>query len=288
MAVERAFTFECRGQPLVGICTDPGGDSPLGVLVVVGGPQYRVGCHRQFVLLARSIARRSVPAMRFDYRGMGDSGGEVQTFLDAGPDIPAAIDTFRAACPSVERVVLWGLCDAASASLLYWHATRDARVAGMMLLNPWISSDGKFAQAQIRQSMQRIMERDFWLKVFRGGIDIAGAVRKLASAAVSAAGRQPESATTEASFQARMAAGLATFDSPVLIVLSGQDLVAVEFAEQTRADSQWNALVARANVEQKEIPEADHTFSESACREHVETLMGEWLERSFALQTESS
>ena len=42
-----------------------------GMLIVVGGPQYRAGSHRQFTLLARDVAATGVPTMRFDYRGMG-------------------------------------------------------------------------------------------------------------------------------------------------------------------------------------------------------------------------
>src|SRR5690349_24048098 len=51
-----------------------------GVLLVVGGPQYRVGSHRQFALLCRRLAGRGVPALRFDYRGMGDADGAARTF----------------------------------------------------------------------------------------------------------------------------------------------------------------------------------------------------------------
>ena len=46
--------------------------------------------------------------MRFDYRGMGDAGGEARSFEDVSADIAAAIAAFRRACPAVERVVLWG------------------------------------------------------------------------------------------------------------------------------------------------------------------------------------
>ena len=136
--MERALTFNCAGEQLVAVVSEPGGTPALGVLVLVGGPQYRVGSHRQFLLLARRLARDGFPTMRFDYRGMGDSTGTPTTFEDTVPDIAAAIVAFKAACPTVQRIVLWGLCDAASAALLYWKATRDARVAGMVLLNPWI------------------------------------------------------------------------------------------------------------------------------------------------------
>jgi alpha/beta superfamily hydrolase len=95
-----------------------------GVLVVVGGPQYRVGSHRQFLLLSRRLASEGYPVMRFDYRGMGDGGGAMRSFEDVSADIGAAIEAFQRRCPSVRRIVLWGLCDAASAALLYVEAVR--------------------------------------------------------------------------------------------------------------------------------------------------------------------
>ena len=59
---ESACLFPCEGEELVGIVAEP--EAPLGdlgVFVVVGGPQYRVGSHRQFVLLARHLAGLGVP-----------------------------------------------------------------------------------------------------------------------------------------------------------------------------------------------------------------------------------
>src|SRR5690242_8322760 len=128
---ELALTFDCRGQSLVGILSGTGEVAERGVLVVVGGPQYRVGSHRQFTLLARHLAERGLPALRFDYRGMGDSEGDARTFERVGADIRSAMDRFFASVPGLKDVVIWGLCDAASASLFYAH--QDARVSGLVL-----------------------------------------------------------------------------------------------------------------------------------------------------------
>ena len=136
---ESVLGFACEGEPLIGILAEPsdGAVADVGVLIIVGGPQYRVGSHRQFTLLARHLAANGFAALRFDYRSMGDSPGETRDFLAVDADIAAAIDALLAARPALKRVALWGLCDAASAALLYLDSTRDPRVAGVALLNPW-------------------------------------------------------------------------------------------------------------------------------------------------------
>lgn len=110
---EEAVVFGFAGEQLVGVLARPersNGEagSRLGVLVVVGGPQYRVGSHRQFLLLSRKVAAAGFPVFRFDYRGMGDSSGEQRDFEAVSGDIGAAVDAFLKACPSVKEVVLWG------------------------------------------------------------------------------------------------------------------------------------------------------------------------------------
>ena len=169
--VERPVLFDCEGERLVGVIAVPEQAARVAVLVVVGGPQYRAGSHRQFVRLARALAADGFPAMRFDYRGMGDSTGAARTFEDCRPDIAAAVAALRANCPDVERIVLWGLCDAASAALDYWHEARDPVIAGMVLLNPWVRSETTLAKAHIKHYYgRRLLAKEFWAKLLSGGV----------------------------------------------------------------------------------------------------------------------
>jgi exosortase A-associated hydrolase 1 len=131
---EQALVFSAAGEQLLGIVAIPDMPGDCGVLIVVGGPQYRVGSHRQFLLLSRRLATEGYPSMRFDYRGMGDSGGTRRDFYDVADDIAAAIEALQQTCSSVRRIVLWGLYDAASAALLYVQVTGDSRIAGLALL----------------------------------------------------------------------------------------------------------------------------------------------------------
>lgn len=164
---ERALRFQCEGDGLLGILHAPAGTAQApGVLIIVGGPQYRVGSHRQFTLLARGLAARGHAVMRFDYRGMGDSDGEPRNFEELDADIRSAIDEFLGQVPGLGAVVLWGLCDGATAALL---AADHPAVKGLVLANPWVHTERGQAQAVMRHYyFQRLLQRSFWQKVLGG------------------------------------------------------------------------------------------------------------------------
>jgi exosortase A-associated hydrolase 1 len=281
---ERPLTFECRGETLVGVLAEPASPASIGTIIIVGGPQYRAGSHRQFVLLSRQLARSGVAAMRFDYRGMGDSTGSPTPFDEVTPDIASAIDAMQASCPTVKRIVLCGLCDAASAALIYWQTTRDKRVVGMVLLNPWVRSESSIARVRIKHYYgHRFFQRDFWAKLAGGRIDVGEAVRGIARN-FAAARRTPAQLGSESAlpFQDRMADGLKGFDGCALLILSGRDLTAREFLEYAMSHPKWTGLLERPELVRHDLDDADHTFSSDGARREVETLTSNWLRQSFA------
>ncbi|HQO29519.1 MAG TPA: hydrolase 1, exosortase A system-associated [Accumulibacter sp.] len=289
--IEQAVIFNCAGEQLVGICARPdtgGGDhsgqsafdvADCGVLIVVGGPQYRAGSHRQFLLLSRRLAASGFPTLRFDYRGMGDASGEARNFETVSEDIAVAVDTFQRQCPSVRRIVLWGLCDAASASLLYVQATRDTRISGLILLNPWVRSESSLAQTRIKHYYgQRLLSKEFWWKLFSGRLAVGKAVGGFLRAALRAKrGATSGEKNLSASFQSRMALGWRHFAGRVLLILSGEDYTAKEFLGYTAADSDWSGLLDASKVTRVDIEHADHTFSSALWRAQVEDATLDWL-----------
>jgi exosortase A-associated hydrolase 1 len=280
LAAEEALLFPCAGESLVGILhrPAPGAEIALaatGIVVIVGGPQYRAGSHRQFVHLARALAAAGHPVLRFDVRGMGDAGGAQRSFEHIADDVGAAVDALQARLPGVHQVALWGLCDGASAALLYLHERRDPRIAGLCLLNPWVRSEASLARTHVKHYYtRRLRERAFWVKLFSGQV-AGGALRDLIGS-LRRAGRAPATSAQQP-FQARMATAWRRFEHDILVLLSGDDYTAREFDEFSRADPAWRALLARPKVRRVDLPTADHTLSTHEAMLQAERHIVGWL-----------
>jgi exosortase A-associated hydrolase 1 len=280
---ERAIAFDCQGERLYGVISLPAAapERPptRGVLIVVGGPQYRAGSHRQFTLLARSLAARGIAAMRFDYRGMGDSEGDLRDFESVQDDVRAALDCFHAEVPTLGAVALWGLCDGASAIAFY--AAGDARVRGLALLNPWVRTEGGAAKATIKHYYRaRLFERALWRKILSGRFDYAAALASAFRLLRSALGRPQAgggAALPAAPLPTRMREGLARFDGRILVMLSGADLTAQEFGDLADGDAAWRRLLEKPGVTRHHLPGADHTCSRRAWHEQVVDWTCDWM-----------
>lgn len=269
---EQAITFDLAGQQLIGIIHQgaEGVNAPAkdtAVLIVVGGPQYRVGSHRQFIQLARALARNGITTMRFDYRGMGDSEGEKAKFDDVCSDIKAAIDTLMQQQSQIKKVIIWGLCDAASAALIYAH--QDPRVSGLVLLNPWLTSEQAMGKTMVKYYyVQRLLSRDFWRKLLTGKVNVAASARDAKGFVADSVKKDQKD---DSSYQARMLTGLHNFSGKLCLILSGADLTAREFDQQTSKSKSWKKLRAGA-CQTHRLTNADHTFSSAKFKREVEHL----------------
>jgi exosortase A-associated hydrolase 1 len=278
MNKEIPVVFECQGQQLLGIIHQCDNMAATGVLIIVGGPQHRTGSHRQFILLARHLAQHHIATMRFDARGMGDSEGECRDFSEIDHDIRAAIDCFFASCPGLKQVVLWGLCDAASAALFY--AYQDSRVKGLVLLNPWVFTQQGSAKTYLKHYyLQRLANREFWKKVFLFRFDYTNSVSSFLNFLKLARAVKPQATriADDLPLPIRMRECLKQFTHPILLILSGRDLTASEFKETVKADAEWQALLKRPRVFCQDFEAADHTFSSSLWREKVAKWTTDWV-----------
>ena len=135
-------TFQAEGGPmLAGTMSIPEGDGPHpGIVLISGsGPQARdseVAGHKLFAVVADELTRQGIAVLRYDERGMGESGGAVMA-----ASLPEMADDARAALQALsghdavdaERVGFYGHSEG---GLVAPMAAQEASAAFLVLLAP--------------------------------------------------------------------------------------------------------------------------------------------------------
>lgn len=284
---ECPVVFACQGEELSGVLHRGNLASTVGIVIVVaGGPQYRAGAHRQFVMLARMFAGRGYPVLRFDLRGMGDSSGEYLGFENSRPDIRAAVDELQCLTPSVKRVMLFGECESATGILFY--AYQDPRVHKVALANPWVRTDEGRAEVILKHYYRdRLTSRKFWVDMLSGRLHAGRAIvsfaqvlktflmgRKSLRAGVAATARDDLDGLP---LVAKTAEGLRRFEGRTLLLMSGCDYIAREFDDVTKSSEAWADLLESPRVQRVDIADADHTFSRVEWKLQAHDALVRWL-----------
>ena len=278
---EKALVFPCEGEQLSAILHTAERPSGKGILLVVGGPNYRAGSHRQFVDFARSMASEGTAVLRFDYRGMGDSAGPYLDFEQVSKDLDAALTLLLQEVPELDDICVFGLCDAASSALMF--SAYDSRVNRLLLLNPWVRSEQTEAKAAIKHYYgKRLLSADFWRKLFSGEVRVMASIRdvlrKLWLSRKSAVSAKSSSAASSTDFRQQMLAGAKQFKGSVLLVLSGNDFTANEFEQVVTESGDWTECVDRWTTVR--VPDANHTFARSDWKRKVVEHASEWMNAS--------
>ncbi len=282
--IEIPVVFDCEGVQLIGIVHIPERPLAAGILAVAaGGIQYRAGCGRQLLSLARNLAAQGTPVMRFDHRGMGDSVGELLGFQYMDADLQRAIDVFKDSVPELRHIVLFGGCEAASGIMISAHQL--ASVKSLILANPWVN-DSMHAVVSSRHYYQRLGDRRFWKKLITlqyNVLDYAAGFFSYAkkrtvehfSRSRDSFGQMPEPAVP---FQERMLSGFQKFNGPVLFLKSGLSLISEEFDHLVESSKPWHKAYSRAGVRRMELPSADQTFSTAAARKEMCEAVANWMD----------
>ena len=292
---EQAVVFSCShgnqdedglaADQLIGIIHQPQTPITTGVIIIVaGGPQFRVGAHRQFVVLGRRMAALGMPVLRFDHRGTGDSEGEYRGFLDMGDDISAAIDTLFDKFPQLEKVVLWGECESASAGAFYAHT--DPRVSGVFMVNPWIRTESGQAKTYLKHYYwNRLRDPELWKKIKSGQFSILRSLKAYVQLLIHA--RKDSKDTNQKTEQEdlsslalpiRLTRSLKKFNGELYILTSGNDYIAQEFNDFTSTSPEWKASGLNDKILFNEMKDADHTFSRPEWREALFHTTEQWIQ----------
>ena len=243
--MRRLLSFEAAGAERAASLDSAGGN--IGLLLVTGGSQTRVGSHRMYERLGKALPEQGFPCLRFDRRGVGDSPGEDPGFRDSGAEIAAAAAAFRAEVPALERMMGLGLCDGATALALFGKA---AGIDALILVNPWLveTEAEEQAPAAIRAYYRkRLLSREAWKKLLSGAVNY----RKLLKGIIKLSARSENAPLALETAAALRSGGLRAW-----LILAEGDGTAIAAVEELKAAA-FDRL-----IEGREIVKSDsHTFA---------------------------
>lgn len=244
--MRRLISFPCAGETLIGTLDEAPGR--IGLLIVAGGNEIRIGAHRGMAELAGAVAAEGVPVFRFDRRGIGDSSGPNAGYESSAPDIAAAAATFVAET-GVTRLIGFGNCDAATALALF-HTV--AGIDSLILANPWTggAEDALPAPAAIRAHyVEKLRNPREWLRLARGGVDLGRLAKGLRKISASLSKESDE-------LTAHIASGLAGCATTIL--LAERDNTAIAFRDA------WRRLASPPPATIESFDSASHSFASPA------------------------
>lgn len=247
--MRRPLIFPCADDALVGTLDEAGGTT--GLLIVTGGTQVRAGAHGGQARLAARVAAAGHPVFRFDRRGVGDSSGADPGFAASAPDIAAALASFRAVCPGLDRVIAFGLCDGATALALH-HG--PLAIDTLILANPWLvqPTEGLPPPAAIRQRYRHnIADSMAWKRLLTNPAKIIPLARGLRAARA----RRPDPLADQ------VARALAASSASAHVLLADGDATAIACADAMAAPA-FRPLADR--IHRHRLASAAHSFAPPA------------------------
>ena len=243
--MRRLLTFDCEGAQLCASLDEAEGAT--GILMVTGGSQTRIGSHRLYERLSKTLVTHGFACFRFDRRGVGDSAGEDPGYRGSAPDLAAAVAAFRSERPGLKHVLGLGLCDGATALALFGAA---AGIDGVVMVNPWLveaETDAPPPAAIRRHYREQLLSLSGWKRLLSGSVSYRKLLKGVAKASLPIEGSE---------LAAEVAHALRRDSLPTALILATGDATAIAAAREVRARA-FHGRIART----EEIDTDSHTFA---------------------------
>jgi len=279
-------------QHLAGILTLPHelrAETPF-VVLVSAGVVHRVGPNRLYVDLARSIAAKGYPVLRFDLSGLGDSetvqGGASLT-ESVLADVRTALD-FLQHTRGASSFIIGGLCSGANDSML--AAFADSRVTGVLLIDPSVP---RTRRSVLVHHARRLQHPATWAKLLTlqhplvrrslgwlRSLEVARAADGQSQLQHMVPAQQPSQAETRLALRTLIERGV-----QLMFVFTGGINHQYNYRDQL-----FDVLPGfdfRDQMRLEFMPDTDHTVSDRVGRAHLLRAIGDWMHDSFSLAERS-
>ncbi len=276
---EQAALLGAR-RSLVGIVTGPRTSDRIedpAIVILNTGIVHRVGHHRMYVTLSRTLASAGRLVVRFDLSGVGDSPPRSDTptlLLGALADIKEVLDSLERT-RHASQFILVGLCSGADHAVLY--ANGDPRVVGLVLMDPILPPTLRYYFHYVRQ---RLGKPRNWMSVMRG----QSGLFRLAAAQL-ARRLRPQRSLQELTlqnlqFSPYLAQCYRTAARRRVRILSVFTSVSARHTYGKQCLDAFPELSTSGATRVEFFAESDHLFSADKDRERLFRAISDWLERA--------
>jgi pimeloyl-ACP methyl ester carboxylesterase len=274
--LEKPIVFENKQQKLFGILHQPDGVKKQTALIFLHGwGTYRIGPHRLFVEAARELASAGFTCLRFDFRGRGESEGDVAgtTLLDMIDDAKEAIREMLKR-EGISQIVLLGLCSGGEVAV--GTAASDSNINGVVLLSTPLLGRQAGAKDDVRQTAnsaksywQKLFLPQTWGKIFKFRVNYRVIFKILFGHFQH---RQNDKPVKEAG----LLEDFKSYKGACLFIYGGKD------PEAATSENAYRKICAKnGKTVFNTIPEANHNFYSVAWKQELIRQISEWLSGNF-------
>ncbi len=254
---EMPVSLPLGGETLRGVLHRPAADTPpAGVFLFLGGwSGDRQGPHRLFVALARRLARQGGLCLRLDYRGRGESDGEVDAagIASMTDDADAAVAWLKGQVPPGTPLTLIAICSGCKVAI--GTATRHPGIGWLVLWSAEVMGSLRASDTNLRKTLgalraygKKLLRRETWKKLLTGRVQTGMVGKALA--------RHETRSAEEARAEDRLLEVFGRYQGRIRFIYGGSDPDAAPAAAAYRRFCQRHRIGFALDV----IPHAGHSF----------------------------
>ena len=254
----------------------PASEPPAGAFLFLGGwSGDRQGPHRLFLDLARRLAKQGGLCLRLDYRGRGESDGEVgaagiATMID---DADAAVAWLKEQLPPGTPLTLVAICSGCKVAI--GAATRHPDIGRLVLWSAEVMGSLRAPGTNLRKTLgalraygKKLLRRETWKKLLAGRVQ-SGMVGK-------ALARHETRSADEARAEDQLLEAFGRFRGRLRFIYGGSDPDAAPAAAAYRRFCRRHRIGFALDV----IPHAGHSYYGAGWRHELIGRTLAWLASS--------
>ncbi len=268
-----------KSKSLVGVISEPDNNDREGktaVILLNSGILHRVGPNRIYVKIARCLASLGLPALRFDFSGIGDSENtnDKLPLEDRFINETRQVMDFLEETKGFNKFVLAGICSGADVS--FKVALKDLRVAGTVLIDwfAYFTLGFHFSSYSKRLLMPRS-----WFKLISGKSGFWSTLRRAYLAQKSSKkngkSRDWHIPTREQAIQDIRV--LNERGVQLLFIFSGGSPAYYNYRKYFKSDLE--KLIVGGGIDIKLLKESDHGFTLNVHQKQLTNEVCEWMKK---------